>query len=377
MHKRLLILGTRGVPAQYGGFEQIAEELALHLVQQGWRVTVYCQEDWIRTVPYETMWGRVRRVHIPVKQKGFLGQIIFGLKCSLHARSQPAMALTLGSQNALFSLFQRLRGKTTIFYIGDKAYQGERWGPFARIWLRLNEQLACLLGNYFIIDNPETLHHLKSNVSKDNSCLIPTGAAAITDASTKPLRDLGLETGKYSLVVALPTPDHSIMEIVQAFSLEPRNHKLVILGEFDDHNPYHQRVLASASSEVIFPGPIYDQTIVRALRYHCKLYFHGHQNGGTSPSLVESLAAGCPIIAFDTPSNRWAAGSEAAVYFTDASSCAVHISSLFRDTDLCQEMKKAARLRHAETFTLDGMLSRYTDVLSELNPYTPEELEDV
>ena len=70
MHKRLLILGTRGVPAQYGDFERLAEELALHLVQKGWRVTVYCQEDWSRTVPYETMWGRVRRVHIPVKQKG-------------------------------------------------------------------------------------------------------------------------------------------------------------------------------------------------------------------------------------------------------------------------------------------------------------------
>lgn len=340
MHKRLLILGTRGVPAQYGGFEQLAEELALHLVQKGWRVTVYCQEDWSRTVPYETMWGRVRRVHIPVKQNGFLGQIVFGLKCSLHARNQPSMALTLGSHNAVFSLFQRLRGKTTIFHLGDRAYQGERWGPVARMWLRFNEQLACLLGHYFIIDNPETLHHLKSKVSKDNSSLIPTGAAAITDASSQPLRDLGLEPGKFSIVIALPTPDHSIMEIVKAFSQETRDHKLVVLGEFEDHNPYHQRVLASASSEVIFPGPIYDQAIVRALRYHSKLYFHGHQNGGTSPSLAESLAAGCPTVAFDTPANRWAAGSEAAVYFTDSNSCAAHISHLLNNPEICQEMKK-------------------------------------
>lgn len=360
------------MPAQYGGFELLAEELALHLVQKGWRVTVYCQEDWGRTVPYETMWGRVRRVHIPVKQKGFLGQIVYGLKSCLHARNQPSITLTLGSQNAVFNLFQRLRGKTNVFHLGDKAYQGQRWGPVAQTWLRLNEQVAGWLGHHFIIDNPETRLQFKSKVSKDNVSLIPTGAAVITDAATQALRKLGLASGKYSTIIALPTPDHSILEIVKAFSQEQRNHKLVVLGEFDDNNSYHQRVMAAASNEVVFVGPIYEQATVRALRYHSKLYFHGHQNGGTSPSLVESLAAGCPIIAFDTPSTRWVAGSEAAVYFTDTTSCAAHLSDLLGNPEACQTMKKAARLRHAEAFTLDTMLHAYEDLLSDLNPYESE-----
>lgn len=376
MHKRLLILGTRGVPAQYGDFERLAEELALHLVQKGWRVTVYCQEDWSRTVPYETMWGRVRRVHIPVKQKGFLGNIMFGLKSSLHARNQASMALTLGYHSAIFSLFQRLRGKTNTFHIGDQPHKSAHWGPMARLWLALNHRAARLFGSHFIVDNAETLHHFKSNVSKDNISLIPTGALAVTDSSTKPLRDLNLESGKFSTFIALATPDHSLMEVVQAFSQEPRNHKLVVLGEFDENNPYHQRVLASASDEVQFVGPIHDQTIVRALRYHSQLYFHGHQNGGTSPSLVESLAAGCPIIAFDSPANRWVAGPEAAAYFKDTNSCAAQISALLHNPTACLEMKKAARLRHAEAFTLDVMLSEYEDLLSDLNPYQADNDQD-
>ncbi len=370
MSKRLLILGTRGVPAQHGGFETFAEKLSTYLVQKGWSVTVYCQEDWNRTVPYETMWGRVRRVHIPVKNEGPLGTMIFDLKAALHARNQPALGLTLGYNTAIFNLLQKFRRKPNIFNMDGIEYQRAKWGPLAKLWLSLNERIACWTGTHLIADHPRILDYLtQRSAKKDRITMIPYGADIITDASTAPLRALGLEPGKYSTVIARPEPENSLLEIVQGFSREPRAHTLVVLGDFDDNNPYHQRVLASASSEVKFVGAIYDKPTLASLRYHSYLYIHGHQVGGTNPSLVEALAAGNPVIAHDNVFNRWVTGPDAAVFFRDSSSFAALLSELLASPDQALTMKKAARLRHAEQFTWDQILREYETLLTELNPF--------
>ena len=379
MHKRLLILGTRGVPAQHGGFETFAEKLSTHLVQKGWSVTVYCQEDWNRTVPYETMWGRVRRVHIPVKQAGPLGTLIFDLKAALHARKQPALGLTLGYNSALFNLVQRVRGKPNLFNMDGIEYERAKWGPFAKLWLRINERIACWSGTHLIADHPAIAAHLAQRSAKESDItVIPYGADALIDASAAPIRELGLEPGKFSTVIARPEPENSILEIVQGFSREQRGHRLVVLGDFKADNPYHQRVLASGSAEVQFLGAIYDKSTLAALRYHSYLYIHGHQVGGTNPSLVEALAAGNPVIAHDNDFNRWVTGPEAAVFFKDTTGFAQLLSELLANPERAQAMKKAARLRHAEQFTWEQILHDYEELLTEFNPYdtvSPNDIE--
>lgn len=372
MHKRLLILGTRGVPANHGGFETFAEALSTYLVQKGWRVTVYCQEDWNRTTMYETMWGRVRRVHIPVKQTGALGTIIFDLKAALHARKQPTMALTLGYNTAIFNVVQRLRGKANLFNMDGIEYRRAKWGPVAKLWFWINERIACKTGTHLIADHPDIKAHLATRTREKRITMIPYGADVITDSSTAPLKEFGLESGKFSTVIARPEPENSILEIVQGFSQQPRGHTLVVLGDFDENNTYHQQVLASASSEVKFLGAIYDKPTVRALRYHSYLYVHGHQVGGTNPSLVEALGAGNPVLAHDNPFNRWVAGADAAVYFSDSASCAAQFTDLLDHPDHALAMKKAARLRHAEQFTWELVLAEYEKLLTRYNPYQPD-----
>ena len=377
MSKRLLILGTRGVPAQHGGFETFAEKLSTHLVQKGWSVTVYCQEDWDRTVPYETMWGRVRRVHIPVKQAGPIGTLVFDLKAALHARNQPALGLTLGYNTAIFNLLQRLRKKPNLFNMDGVEYQRAKWGPLAKLWLRLNERIACWSGSHLIADHPKIAEHLLARSAKKNHLtMIPYGADAIMDASAGPIRSLGLEPGKFSTVIARPEPENSLLDIVQGFSREARGHTLVVLGDFHDDNPYHQRVLASASAEVTFLGAIYDKATLASLRYHSYLYIHGHQVGGTNPSLVEALAAGNPVLAHGNDFNRWVTGPDAAVFFHDANSFAQGLAELLASPDRALAMKKAARLRHAEQFTWAHVLSEYEDLLNDFNPYATSDTDE-
>lgn len=372
MHKRLLILGTRGVPARHGGFETFAEELSTYLVKKGWRVTVYCQEEWGRTVPYETFWGGVRRVHIPVKQKGALGTIIFDLKAALHARKQPAMALTLGYNTAIFNMWQRLSGQTNLFNMDGIEYARAKWSPLAKLWLMINERIACKSGSHLIADHPLIKKHLGQRTTEKAITMIPYGAERIEQASTAPLAEFGLAPGKYSTVIARPEPENSLLEIVQGFSQQARSHTLVVLGHFVDENPYHQQVLAAASNEVKFVGAIYDKSILRSLRYHCYLYVHGHQVGGTNPSLVEALGSGNAILAHDNGFNRWVTGPDSAVFFKDSASCAAQFSALLDQPDLALRMKKAARLRHAEQFTWEQVLSEYEQLLLRFNPYQPE-----
>lgn len=369
MHKRLVILGTRGVPAQHGGFETLAQELSLYLVQNGWRVTVYCHETWDRTSPYETMWGRVRRVHIPVKQQGWLGTLMFGYKSALHARNQSCMTLTLGYHNAVFSLLQRLRKKTNVFHMGGLVYQGANEGALVKFWLKANERFALWFGNHLIVDHPNMLEHFAKRTKKTKMSLLLNGADTVTKADAQIVRDLGLEPGKYSTVISLPNPSHSLLEIVQGFSQTQRAHTLVVLGAIDEHHPYHQSVLAAASQEVLFLGPIYDKTTVQALRHHSYLYAHGHQQGGTNPSLVEALGAANPVIAHDNPFNRWVTGDKAAVFFSDAQSCAQRFDELLARPDLPLAMRKAAQSRHRDMFRWETILPEYEKQLALLNPY--------
>ena len=118
----------------------------------------------------------------------------------------------------------------------------------------------------------------------------------------------------------------------------------------------------AASDEIVFLGAIYNKEIVRALRFHARLYVHGHQVGGTNPSLVESLGAGNAVLAHDNPYNRWVAG-DGACYFKDDASCAVQLERILDDFVLLESMAVAGRIRHSQAFTWEQVLAEYEDLL--------------
>src|SRR3546814_2705384 len=122
--------------------------------------------------------------------------------------------------------------------------------------------------------------------------------------------------------------------------------KLAVLGRYSDENPFQAEVKRSASDEVAFIGAIYESDIVSALRFYSRAYVHGHRVGGTNPSLVEALGAGCAVVAHDNPFNRWVAGA-GAVYFSDESQCSEMFDRIIgADADKLAEMRAASRERH-------------------------------
>lgn len=365
--KSLLILGTRGVPAQHGGFETFAEKLSLFLVAQGWQVTVYCQEDAGEGI-WESTWQGIRRIHIPVRSQGALGTIIFDLKATWHALSQKGLFLTLGYNTAVFNLLQRLRGQVNVINMDGIEWRREKWGVIAKTWFWLNERIGCWVGNHLVADHPQIKAHLATRVHRDKITMIPYGGDEVVSADPALLERYGLEAGRFSVIIARPEPENSFLEMVRAFSREARGHKLVVLGSFQpDSNAYHRSVMQAASVEVLFPGAIYEAPVVQALRRYARFYLHGHRVGGTNPSLVEALGAGCAVIAHDNHFNRWVAGADA-VFFADEDACAAQFERLLMDDTAVQAMKQASHTRFLECFTWPQVLAEYEQLLSHWHP---------
>jgi glycosyltransferase involved in cell wall biosynthesis len=357
------ILGTHGVPAGYGGFETAAENIARFLVDHGWRVIVYCQA--FGTGPIvEDMWHGIERVTIPVHLPRWRGTSLFDWRCIKHACNFQDVCLTFGYNTGIYNFRQRLHGIPNIINMDGIEWSRARWGFAKQAILYVNERFAALYGNHLIADHPEIEKYLWTRAPKRKISTLTYGADPLPSAPKDVVEAMHLTPGRYLTLIARPIPENSIAELVEAFSARRRNHQLVILGKYTpQEDEYHRKVMALASDEVVFAGPIYDKVTVQALRFHGKAYLHGHTIGGTNPSLVEAMAAGNPVIAHDNKFNRWVVGS-GALYFDSPETADRQISQLLSDDELCQRLRTSALQRFHEEFTWERVAGQYEQLLA-------------
>jgi glycosyltransferase involved in cell wall biosynthesis len=354
-------LGIRGVPAAHGGFETFAERLAPYLINRGWRVTVYCQGS-LTGQREEDDWEGVRRIHIPVRTSGSVGSIEFDLKCIADVSCLDGTILTLGYNTGFLSVWLRLQNRRNIINMDGLEWKRAKYGYGSRAYLWLNERLAAFSGTQLIADHPVIADHLATRTTRLKIVTIPYGSDPITDASSAPLESLGLEPGRFLTLIARPEPENTVLEIVRAFSAEPRGAKLVVLGKYDQSSSYHKQVIDAAGPEVVMPGAIYEKSILASLRFYSAAYLHGHRVGGTNPSLVEALGAGNPVIAHDNSFNRWVAG-DAGLYFLNEADIECHIQKVLGDAVLRRRLSSLARQRWIAEFTWPSVLDQYHNLL--------------
>lgn len=356
----LLILGTRGIPAAHGGFETFAEKLALFLVERGWRVGVYCQDE-VTTVTQRfrsEMWRGIELIRTQVASEGPRATLEFDWHCVRDAARREAVSLVLGYNGAVFLPWLRLSGRKVLTNMDGIEWRRPKWSLPVRAWFWVNEWIAAWSSHRLVADHPIIADHLATRRPRSATAMIPYGGVPIRSAPTAPLARLGLESGRYLVSIARIEPDNSILTLVEAFSRKPRGMKLVVLGTLSDEIAYHRQIMAAAGPEVLTPGAIYDANIVQALRFHARAYMHGHTVGGTNPSLVEALWAGNPVIAHDNPYNRWTAG-DAALFFSDEASCSEAIERLIADDALAAGLKAAALVRAEKDFKWQAVLEHY------------------
>lgn len=358
--KRLLILGTRGLPAAHGGFETFAQRLALFLVERGWAVSVYCQRD-VTTVTQRIStddWHGVERIHVEVATRGPVATLDFDARCTVDALKRPGVCLVLGYNGGAFLPLLRLAGRKVITNMDGIEWLRPKWSLLAKTWFWVNEWIAAWSSQRLVADHPAIMDHVASRRSRDAVVMIPYGGDTVRDTDPDLIRPLGLDPDRYFLVVARVEPDNSVLPIVKAFSRARRGRSLVVIGKIDDANFYHREIRAAASDEVMFPGPIYDGRLLGAVRHHARAYMHGHMMGGTNPSLVEALWAGNAVIAHDNRFNRWTAGT-AGLYFANVDDCAAHIARFNADDEAVWGARAAARARADAQFRWSSVLESY------------------
>ncbi|NOZ09070.1 MAG: glycosyltransferase family 1 protein [FCB group bacterium] len=360
--KAVSILGTRGIPAGHGGFETLAEHLALYLADKGWSVTVYCQQDG-RGGIYEDVWKGIRRVHIPVISHRSIHTILFDLKSIIHASRENSVKLTLGYGTSIFWLLFKLKKNMNVCNMDGVEWRRKKWSFLQRLWLRFNEKSASLLSNHLIADCPEIERYLLERVPRGKLTMIPYGAFHVTDADEQIIKNWGLQKNNYILTICRIEEDNSLLEIIMAFNQKPRAEKLVIVGGIDfERERYHWKLRTVANDSTVFLGPVYEEAKVNALRHFAKLYVHGHTVGGTNPSLVEAMGAELPVLARNNPYNRWVAGPENH-YFDSVLDCSREFDVLLASPDLLQSMAEASTKRFQQRFRWEMILGEYERVL--------------
>ncbi|MGA9747858.1 MAG: DUF1972 domain-containing protein [Nocardioides sp.] len=367
MQPTVRILGTHGVPANYGGFETAAENVALHLVAHGWRVIVYCQVTEGDAITEDT-WRGIERVNIPVRTPGWLGTSKFDLLSIRHAVKHRDLCLTFGYNTAVLNVVQRVRKIPNVINMDGIEWSRARWGKMKQAILYVNERAGCLVGTHLIADHPVIEDHLRTRAPHRKISMLTYGSDPVHEAPADALERYGLESGTYLTLVARPIPENSILEIVRAFSRSERGFRLVVLGDLEpDSDDYHRAVAEAASDEVHFVGGIYDPATLQALRFHCLAYVHGHTVGGTNPSLVEAMGCGNAVIAHDNAFNRWVV-RDGAVYFTDEDDLDEAFTHVGSDDVTRTLLSARVRERHAEEFTWDHVAGEYERLLHRFLP---------
>jgi glycosyltransferase involved in cell wall biosynthesis len=308
---RIALLGTRGIPANYGGFETFAEELSTRLVQRGHQVVVYCRTNNVqkRVSPYRG----VELQFLPTIPHKYLDTIAHTALSTAHALFRRFdVVLYCNSANAIFTWTPRLLGMPTALNVDGLERNRQKWNKLGQAWYSISERLSCWLPTETITDAQVIQNYYSERYDK-SSHLIAYGADFQKESTVEALERLGLERGGYFLYVSRMEPENNALLVARAFARTSIPQKLVLVGDAPYAAEYVRAVREVDDPRIVMPGGIYG-TGYRELQSHCLAYVHATEVGGTHPALVEAMGRGAPTLYLGTPENSEVAG-EAAIPF--------------------------------------------------------------
>jgi glycosyltransferase involved in cell wall biosynthesis len=357
---RLAILGARGIPACYGGFETFAEQLAVRLVERGHDVTVFCETAEDTNGQYKG----VNLRHVPARVLSPLRTVLFDVACLWHARSSFDVVYMLGYGSSALCWLPRIWGTQVWINMDGLEWARGKWSPIARWYLRRAEALAMWTPDRIIADAAGIKANLQSRHRRLPPCdVIPYGCEIVNGARPEVLSSFGLSPGSYYLVVCRFEPENHIREIIEGFLGSNTQTQLVLVGDHTRKSAYVQSLASYKSDRLLFTGPVYDVSGIQALRYFCRAYLHGHSVGGTNPSLLEAMGCGNVVIANDNPFNREVL-SDLGLFFSTPKTVSDCIDSVDCGKADIANMKIKVVERVKQFYTWDRITDYYCELIS-------------
>lgn len=359
---KIAILGTRGIPNHYGGFEQYAELLSTFLVQKGHEVTVYNSHNH----PYQkNEYKGVQIIHRydPEKKLGTVGQFFYDLACILDSRKRKFdIVYQLGYTSSAIFNFLLPRHSCIVTNMDGMEWKRSKYNKYVQQFLMFSEKLAVKHSDFLIADSLGIKEYLDNKYHKNAFFSAYTAEIPHSYAATI-LEDFDLAPKQYNLLVARMEPENNIESILEAHTLNQFDFTLIVIGNIQ--NQFGQKMYEQFKGypNIRFIGPVYDKHKLDSIRHFAHIYFHGHSVGGTNPSLLEAMACTCNIIAHDNVFNRSVLGKEA-WYFNNAKElhqliCQFDLSTNDFERYAAQNIEKI-KAYYSESFVFESLINQLT-----------------
>ena len=366
----IAILGSRGIPNRYGGFEAFAERLSQRLVEKGYRVSVYCRRAFTRPEDSELVDPRIRRVILPSITTKHLDTPLHTFISILHVIFTDAdVVLIVNAANSPFAWVPRLAGKPVVLNVDGLDRTRKKWGWLARIVLYICELMSLFTPTRIVTDARAIQEYYQRRYGK-RSTMIAYGADAPGDAGATAQSELAsrrLKAGNYILYVSRMEPENNPELILRAYQKLKTDWPLVMVGgnSYDPH--YDARLRSLATPGVIFTGPVYGDGYW-ALQKNAGMFIFACEVGGVHPALVEAMAAARPVLYLDTESNRETANGCGIMFTRDEDDLASKISPLIADAGRRSQIGQAAGEFARQQYSWEKITEQYEELFWELKP---------
>lgn len=330
---RIAMIGTRGVPARYGGFETAVEEVGRRLVTRGHEVVVYSRPHDDDTGVEEHL--GMRRVVLPAVRRRSLETLSHTALSVGHAvvARRCDVAFVFNAANAPLLPVLRLSRVPVATHVDGLEWKRAKWGPRGQRYYRRAEELAVRWSDALIADAPGIAAYYQEEFGVSTT-LLTYGAPILGDLPSHRLDELGLSAGRFHLVVARFEPENHVDVIVEGYVASRAELPLVVVGSAPYSDAFTARVHHAAAGDrrVHLVGGVWDAELLDQLYAHAATYLHGHCVGGTNPSLLRAIGAGTATVAWDVSFNRDVLGDDG-WYFRDARGAADAIEAAEADPD--------------------------------------------
>lgn len=363
---KIAFIGTRGVPANYGGFETFYEELGKRLVDRGHDVTVYCRDSYYPD-KLDSYLG-MKLVYLPNIKKKSLDTISHTFFSILHAIRQPYdIFMICNAANSPVLLIPRLLGKRIAINTDGLEWKRGKWGKLARTYYKLCERISTIMAHRVVADSRGIQDYYASEYNAPTT-FIPYGAYQSECKQPELLDKFSLKQGEYFLQITRFEPDNNPLLTIQAFKQLTTDKKLVIIGGVPYESSYSRMIAFEADGHpnIVLPGSIYNKDLLNEIWCNCFAYIHGNEVGGTNPALLQTMANGCFTIAIDVCFSREVLDNCGIYYNKNSHNLTEKMQWALTNQNRLDSFKITARERIRERYSWDSVADDYERMFYEM-----------
>jgi glycosyltransferase involved in cell wall biosynthesis len=362
---KIAIMGIRGIPANYGGFETFAEELSTRLVQKGHEVTVYGRTNIINYK--DSHYKGVEILLLPTISHKYFDTVAHTFLCVLDSfKRNFDVILICNSANAVFSLAPRLSGKKVAINVDGLEWQRDKWNAAGKLFYRVSEFLSTIFSDQVVTDSIFIREYYWKRFRKF-STFIPYGAPTEKVPTTEVLDKFNLKPGQYILYVSRMEPENNAHLVVKAFEHVKTDLNLVMVGDAPYSTDYIKKLKSTNDPRIIFTGYVFGKGY-REFQSHAYMYVQATEVGGTHPALLEGMGFGNCVLANDVPEHREVI-RDAGPYFktSDWKDLRDKMQYLVDRPEIVKQYQEKAVARIKEAYTWDRISDRYEDLFLKMN----------